>query len=50
MPATIPPAQTPRVRPLWQRHQLFHEPEYTDGTEWNSQTDDDTDDVEESDG
>lgn len=31
MPATIPPLQAPRVRPLWERHELFREPTYDPG-------------------
>ncbi|MFJ7297592.1 hypothetical protein [Streptomyces collinus] len=31
MPTTTPPAQAPRVRPLWERADLFREPEYADG-------------------
>jgi len=28
MPTTTPPVQPVRVRPLWERHQLFREPAY----------------------
>jgi hypothetical protein len=31
MTTTTPPAEANRVRPLWERGDLFREPEYTNG-------------------
>lgn len=47
MPSTTPPLQAPRVRPLWERAELFREPQYQDGTEWDAaDRDSDEDDDE----
>jgi len=36
MPTATPPAEVIRVRPLWERSDLFREPEYTDGQPYGS--------------
>jgi hypothetical protein len=42
MTTTTPVVQAPRVRPLWERDELFREPQYQDGALWEGE--DDTDD------
>jgi hypothetical protein len=46
MPTTTPPAQAIRVRPLWERAELFREPIYTDGQAYADSEDDDLGDTE----
>lgn len=46
MPTTTPPAPAPRVRPLWERADLFREPQYTDGQIYGRDEDEDPDDGE----
>lgn len=36
MPSTTPPLQAPRVRPLWERAELFREPQYQDNFQWDT--------------
>lgn len=36
MTMTTPSVQPVRVRPLWERHELFRAPEYTGGSEWDA--------------
>jgi len=35
MSITTTPVQAVRVRPLWERHELFRQPQYADGAEWD---------------
>jgi hypothetical protein len=44
MPTTTPPAEANRVRPLWERGDLFREPVYTDGQFYESDDDLEDDD------
>lgn len=36
----IPTAPAPRVRPLWERHELFREPHYDNSLAWRDEYDD----------
>ncbi len=42
MTTTTPIVQVPRVRPLWERDELFREPQYNHAAVWDGE--DDTDD------
>jgi hypothetical protein len=48
MTIATPPVQPVRVLPLWKRSELFREPAYTPGTEWDAQDVSEDDDTEES--
>lgn len=46
MPNTKPPLQDMRVRPLWERHKLFREPEFATDLTWNGEDDEEEEDAQ----